>query len=73
MQLHAHDFIQSVESVEGGQVRVVAVLPFSAYEDVILLAEHMIYLARFLRTRSQVARASLSGLNVVNEELSHVS
>lgn len=74
MRLHAFDHIQSVESLDGGLVRVVAVLPYESYEEIIELTESVIHAARFLRTRSRVSQAMAAGrrLNIINEKLTHV-
>ena len=68
-----HDYIQSVEHLEDGRVRVVGVLPFESFAEVLLLIEYLVHGARFLSARSRVSRASsLNKVNVVNKDLVNV-
>jgi hypothetical protein len=74
MPIRAYEHIQSVEYLNGGNVRVVAVLPYRSYLEVIQLAEHIISVSRFMQTRSRVSAAisHRNNLYIVNEELSNV-
>lgn len=71
MQPFMFDHIQSVEHLSDGRVRIIAVLPFESFENILVLAEHIIHASRFLNTRSRVARAMYSSkhFNLINEGL----
>lgn len=67
-----HDHVQSVEHLKDGRVRVVAVLPEFAFEQVIELLEYITHGAKYLSTRMRCSQSSRKKNYVVNRELVYV-
>ena len=75
MQLFMHDHIESVEVLSGGMVRVVAVLPSEAFEEIKFLSETLIHVTRWLNTRSRCSAAMSASrkLYITNGDLRNVA
>jgi len=68
-----YDHIQSVETLSGGLVRVVAVIPLDVLELLKSCGPEIEHAARFIEIRSKCSRASKNPLFIVNERLGCIS
>jgi hypothetical protein len=74
MKPFMYDHLQSVEYLSDGRVRVVAVLPFATFDEILSSVEKIVHVSRWLNTRSRCARAMSAKRKVyiTNLELANV-